>query len=246
MYDFEIDILAATFTEPAGEQDFDKPLLNTGDTTDGAGVAAGAAMLGPLGFFGSPNLPTAGGKAARVVQLSQSNERFILGGSDSRDLGALVAALGPGDRAILSACPARLELRQATDKIGLYGGALNDRRIELDSANGKVGLYAGTAKVEATGAVTTVQQGSSSLAMSASTTTVQHGPSTITMTSTGLTITTDNGAGIVSTIVLSASSLVMSYTAASVTSAIALAAGGRVNISAPGGVTVNNIPLLVP
>lgn len=204
--DIDVEIVAVPHVGDDGD-------VNLGDTTDEeGGAAAGAKLLTPIGFYGLPDQPSAGGRAARAVMLTIGNTRFAIAAKDDRPLVSLPAPMAPGDRAILSSCAARLELRRAANKIGLY--AAPDAKVEID----------GTAEqIEA-------RQGSTKALL----------------TALGGALSWDAGAGTNSYVVAAPNGTSLTYTAAGVTCSVVLGPGGRVDITAPGGVFVNGIPLTVP
>lgn len=139
--DFDIDILSVTLTAT----DDGEPVLNAGDTTDGAGVGAGLSSYGVVGLSSRPNAPSPNGDSVRLLVLTMGDDRLVFGTRDDRWLPKLHTVrpgsvpgngdLGEGDVALLSNCEARLELRRSANTIGLYS---SDTEVVVDGANGTV------------------------------------------------------------------------------------------------------------
>lgn len=152
MSDVDLELLAVTLTA----DDDGEPAPNIGDTADGKGVGAGVACFAPIGFYGGPLAPSGNGASCKAVVATLGDHRVIIAASDGRRAKQLATPLASADRAILSSCAARFELRAAADTVGLYG---DDMSVILDSANGAIALTKGPAQVTITDTAITLQLG---------------------------------------------------------------------------------------
>lgn len=110
--------------------------INIGESTDGVGLASGAAIWCADGFFGVPNEPDDDG-ACGVLYHVEGNQRRAIGTKDNRFLDAY-GQLEAGDRTIVSDSKARFLLKRGTDSITIYTQDSDDNAIVF-SVDGSAG-----------------------------------------------------------------------------------------------------------
>lgn len=112
--------------------------VTLGDSTDGSGIDRGVAQWGTDGFVSCPNEPDAEG-AAQALHVAEGQEKRIIGTRDYRNA-AKTEDLEPGDRAIVSACDARLLLKRSANAILLEVG---DAVLQIKNGEIKLGIAGG-------------------------------------------------------------------------------------------------------
>lgn len=112
--------------------------VTLGDSADGSGTDRGVAQWGMDGFVSCPNEPDTDG-AAQALYVAEGQEKRVLGTRDYRNA-ARTADLEAGDRAIVSACEARLLLKRSANAILLEVG---DALVQIKAGEIKLGIAGG-------------------------------------------------------------------------------------------------------
>lgn len=118
-----------------------------GDSTDGSGIDREVAQWGVDGFISRPCDPDQDG-AAQALFVTDGQEKRIIGTRDYR-YADKVGELGPGDRAIVSACDAQLVLKRSEGALVLRAG---DATVEIKPGSITLGIEGGgTLRIDAEG-----------------------------------------------------------------------------------------------
>ena len=102
-----------------------------GNGTTKEGWYGEAAVYGPDGFIGIPNLPTPAG-SAQMLTIQDGDARVAIGSRDNR-FASNVGEGKPGDRMIVTDADARVLVKKSTNSVTLYTiGAADDSAVMLD------------------------------------------------------------------------------------------------------------------
>ena len=141
--------------------------VTIGDSIDGDGWGANAAMWGPDGYIAVPNAASQGA-ACRALYLVDGNMKRVFACRDNR-IASKAGALAPGDRAIVTDGAPRIRIVKQSEVVELYTeNAGNPVQVVLDGPNDTILLEnAQATSVSISGDSTTVTAGSSTATVSA-------------------------------------------------------------------------------
>jgi phage gp45-like len=142
--------------------------LNVGDSIDGDGWGANAAIWGPDGYIAVPNSASQG-SACRALYLVDGNTKRVFACRDNR-IATRAGGLSPGDRAIVTDAAPRVRIIKQTEVVELYTeNAGNPVQVVLDGPNDTILLEnAQATSVTISGDSTTITAGNSTATVSAS------------------------------------------------------------------------------